>query len=91
MPVVRLPGLLQPLAGGASSVEVEGGTLRAVFDDLERKHPGIAARIVDAGEIRPEIMIAIDADEVRDIDAPVPAGAEVHILPAIAGGSRDGR
>ena len=31
-------------------------------------------------------MVAIDADEVRDLDAPVPAGSEVHILPAIAGG-----
>jgi molybdopterin converting factor small subunit len=86
VPVVRLPSLLQPIAGGATSVEVQGATLGAVIDDLDRQHPGLAARIIDAGEIRPEIMLAIDADETRDLTAPVPESAEVHILPAIAGG-----
>ena len=87
MAVVRLPGLLQPLAGGASTVEADGATLREVFADLERRYPGIGARIIEAGEIRPDVMIAIDADEVRDLDALVPPGGEVHILPAIAGGA----
>lgn len=87
MAVVRLPGLLQPLAGGASTVEADGATLRDVFDDLERRYPGIGVRIIEAGEIRPDVMIAINADEVRDLDAPVPADGEVHILPAIAGGA----
>jgi molybdopterin converting factor small subunit len=31
-------------------------------------------------------MIAIGADETRDPDAPVAADAEIHLLPAIAGG-----
>jgi molybdopterin converting factor small subunit len=86
MPRVQLPALLRPLAGGASSVDVEGATLRSVFDDLERRFPGIAERILEAGEIRPDVMVAIDADEVRDLNAAVGADSEVHILPAIAGG-----
>jgi len=86
MPRVLIPALLRPLAGGASSVEASGATLRAVIDDLERRHPGLRDRIVDAGAFRPDVMIAIDADEVRDLDTPVAAGSEVHILPAIAGG-----
>ncbi|HEY8171783.1 MAG TPA: MoaD/ThiS family protein [Dehalococcoidia bacterium] len=83
---VHLPALLRPLAGGASSVEASGATLRAVIDDLDRQFPGLGERIVDAGEIRPDVMVAIDADEVRDLDAPIAPGSEVHILPAIAGG-----
>lgn len=86
MPRVLIPALLRPLAGGASSVEVAGTTLRAVIDDLERQHPGLRDRVIEAGAFRPDVMIAIDADEVRDLDAPVASGSEVHILPAIAGG-----
>lgn len=86
MPTVRLSALLRPLAGGASSVEASGATLRGVIDDLERQFPGLQERMVDAGEIRPDVMIAIDADEVRDLDAPVQTNSEVHVLPAIAGG-----
>ena len=87
MATVRLPALLRPLADGADVVEASGATLRAVIDDLDRRHPGLAARIIDAGAIRPDVMVAIDADEVRDLDAAVPDGGEVHILPAIAGGT----
>ncbi len=86
MPRVLIPALLRPLAGGASSVEVAGTTLRAVIDDLERQYPGLRDRVIEAGAFRPDVMIAIDADEVRDLDAPVASGSEVHILPAIAGG-----
>jgi molybdopterin synthase sulfur carrier subunit len=86
MPTVLLPALLRALAGGASSVEASGTTLRAVIEDLDRQFPGLRDRIVDVGMIRPDVMIAVDADEVRDLDAPVPNGSEVHILPAIAGG-----
>ncbi len=86
MPRVMLPALLRPLAGGASSVETTGATLRDVIEDLERQHPALRGRIIDAGVIRPDVMVAVDADEVRDLDAPVPSAGEVHILPAIAGG-----
>lgn len=89
MPRVLLPALLRPYAGGASSVDASGATLRAVIADLDRQFPGLRDRVVDAGTIRPDVMIAIDADEVRDLDAPVPANGEIHILPAIAGGGGD--
>jgi molybdopterin converting factor small subunit len=86
MPRVLLPQSLRPLAGGASSVEVEGATLRAVIDALDARHPGMRERIVEDGAVRADVMIAVDADETRDLNAPVPAAGEVHILPAIAGG-----
>jgi molybdopterin converting factor small subunit len=79
------------MAGGVSSVEVDGATLRDVFAELERRFPGIGDRIIEGREIRPDVMIAIDADETRDMDAPVPSDSEVHILPAIAGGAASWR
>jgi molybdopterin synthase sulfur carrier subunit len=85
---VYLPSTLRPLAGGASTLPASGATLRDVLDDLERQHPGMRERILDAAGIRPDVMIAVGSDEVRDLNAPVEEGSEVHILPAIAGGSR---
>jgi molybdopterin converting factor small subunit len=86
MASVQLSAVLRSLAGGASSVQATGATLRAVIDDLDRQFPGMKARVIEAGAIRPDVMIAIDADEVRDLDAPVTADGEVHLVPAIAGG-----
>jgi molybdopterin converting factor small subunit len=83
---VRLASQLQPLAGGAQVVDADGATLRAVLDDLARRFPAIAGRIIEDGMLRPDVMVAVGADETRDLNAPVPADAEVHILPAIAGG-----
>jgi molybdopterin converting factor small subunit len=86
MALVHLPVLLPPLAGGAALVVAAGATLRAVIADLERRHPALRERIVDAGMLRPDVMVAIDGDEARDLDAPVGPNADVRILPAIAGG-----
>jgi molybdopterin converting factor small subunit len=86
MVVVRVPALLRELTGGAMLLHAAAGTLRAVIDEIDRQHPGLRERIVDAGDIRPDIMIAIGGDETRDLDALVSDGAELHILPAIAGG-----
>jgi molybdopterin converting factor small subunit len=85
---VYLPSTLRPLAGGASTSPAAGATLRDVLDDLERQHPGIRERILDETGIRPDVMIAVGSDEVRDLNAPVGESSEVHILPAISGGSR---
>lgn len=86
MATVHLPALLQPYADGATTIDVDGATLRAVIAGLERQHPGLVGRIMDGGMLRPDVMVAVAGDEARDLDTPVPAGADVRILPAIAGG-----
>jgi molybdopterin converting factor small subunit len=86
VPVVRLPSLLRPLAGGASQVRATGATLREVIDDIDRQHPGLKERILDGDHIRGDTMLAVNADEAQDLNTPVAPDAEVHILPSIAGG-----
>ena len=86
MATVFIPAVLRPLAGGVEKAQASGGTVREVVNDLVRQYPGLAGRVVDGEGIRPEVFIAIGGDEAFGLDAPVPEGSEVHILPAMAGG-----
>src|SRR2546428_4405328 len=48
MPVtVRLPGALRDVTGGETKLTASGATLRAVIADIDRRHPGFAARVLD--------------------------------------------
>lgn len=67
-------------------MEAAGSTLREVLADVVRQQPKLEGRITDATGILPEIMIAIGDTEAKLVDVPVPASADVWILPSIAGG-----
>ena len=86
MATVHIPALLRPLTGGLQSMEAAGSTLREVLADVVRQQPNLEGRITDATGILPEIMIAIGDTEAKFVDVPVPDGADVWILPSIAGG-----
>ncbi len=86
MAVVYIPSLLRSLTGGEEKVQAAGVTLGAVLDDVIRQHPGLIGRVVEAGALRPEVMIAVGGDEASDLGTAVSADTEVRILPAIAGG-----
>ncbi len=87
---VIVPTPLRNLTGGVGEVEADGSNLREVLDDLEKRYPGIKARICDEnGQIRRFINIFVDREDVRFLDGletRISDGAEVSILPAIAGG-----
>ena len=87
---VRIPTPLRRYTGGANAVSVEGATVGAVVDDMERNHPGIKERLCDeAGQVRRFVNIFVNGDDIRslnDLDTPVGEGDEVAIVPAIAGG-----
>ncbi|MEO8541089.1 MAG: MoaD/ThiS family protein [bacterium] len=86
MATVHIPALLRPLTGGTSTMEAAGSTLREVIADVVRQQPKLAGRISDTTGLLPEIMVAIGDTEAKDVDVPVPDGAEIWILPSIAGG-----
>lgn len=87
---IRIPTPLRRYTGGADAVSVEGATVGAVVDDMERNHPGIKERLCDeAGQVRRFVNIFVNGDDIRslnDLDTPVGEGDEVAIVPAIAGG-----
>jgi sulfur-carrier protein len=89
---VLLPGVLASLAGGAKHLDVEpaGGTLADVLDALAVQHPLLARRIRDeTGQVRRFVNVYVDGDDVRfegGLAAEVRDGAEVQVLPSVAGG-----
>ena len=88
---VVLPGVLADLAGGAKHLRVDGGgTLRELLDTLAADHPLLDRRIRDeAGVLRRFVNVYVDGDDVRfqgGLATPVHDGAEVQVLPSVAGG-----
>ena len=89
---VRIPTILRTYTGGEAVVEVEPTveTLQGSFDALDAAAPGILARLLDdAGALRRFINIYINDDDVRFLDglnSATPAGVQISIVPAVAGG-----
>ena len=85
--IVHLPRSLVALFPGAPRrLEASGSTVLEVVDDLDRQVPGLRNRVLDAGPtIRTHINIYVAAERA-DLGSPVPAGADVHIIPAVSGG-----
>jgi molybdopterin synthase sulfur carrier subunit len=89
---VLLPGVLADLAGGAKhlDVDVSGGTVADLLDVLAAEHPLLGRRIRDeTGKVRRFVNVYVDGDDVRfqgGLATPVRDGAEVQVLPSVAGG-----
>jgi sulfur-carrier protein len=84
---VEVSTVLHSYTGGKSEVEAEGATLDALFDDLNRRHPGLRFRVVDeAGRIRPTMLVCVGAEVCRDLSRPLGPAEEVRILHALSGG-----
>jgi molybdopterin synthase sulfur carrier subunit len=87
MSTAFIPPLLRELTGGVDQVQVEGTTVRGVIRELEAKFPGIAERLLAGDVLKPGLAVAINgAVASQGVLQKVPAGSEVHFLPAIGGG-----
>jgi molybdopterin synthase sulfur carrier subunit len=87
---VRIPTTLRPLSGGASTVQVDPGTLGEVLERLEKAHAGFGDRLLDEdGTLRRFVNVFVADEDVRflqGLDTPVADGQTVAIIPAVAGG-----
>jgi molybdopterin synthase sulfur carrier subunit len=87
---VRLPTVLRQSAGGASVVSVDGATIGEVLGQLVTEYPGMAGQVLtEDGSLHKFVNVYVDDDDVRylqGLETPLRAGAEVSILPAVAGG-----
>ena len=87
---VRIPTALRRFTAGAEEIGLGGTSVAAVFEDLERKFPGIKERLCDEeGRVRRFVNIYVNGDDIRflnSLETAVKDGDEVSIVPAIAGG-----
>lgn len=87
MAVVHIPPQLRELTRGNSTAQAAGARLREVIADLDRQFPGIAARLLDGERLTAGLAVSIDGELGRlGLLTPIPAGSEVHFLPALGGG-----
>lgn len=88
---VRLPTVLRAHASGESKVEADGATIGEVLHDLVGKFPGMKGNLLtDGGELHRFVNVYVNDEDVRyldQLDTKVDEGAEVSILPAVAGGA----
>lgn len=87
MPKVFVPTQLRGYTSGRSEVEAAGGTLLEVLADLERQFTGFRFRVIDEHDrVRRHIIFFVGEDRQEDVNAAIPAGADVTIVGALSGG-----
>lgn len=88
---VKIPPQLRAAAGGQGSETVEGTTVGEVLAALYERHGELRDRIAgEDGELRRFVNVYLDGEDVRFLDGLATAvrqGAELQILPAVAGGA----
>ena len=87
---LKLPTVLAKAAGGQTVHQAKGATVGDVVADLSTRYPELGPRLRDAqGEPYPYVIFYLDEEDIRfqqGFQTPVADGAEIVVVPAIAGG-----
>ena len=87
---IHVPRELRGYCDGAPALAVRAPTVRAVLDELERRHPLLYRGICDdTGAVRRHVNLFVNNDHMRDrngLDTALVPGDEIFILPAVSGG-----
>ena len=87
MATIFIPTMLQKMTDGAQKVDMDARNVRQVIERLEELYPGIKDRLLEDGDIAPNIAVAIDGDvAIMGLLQRVGENSEVHFVPAIGGG-----
>jgi sulfur-carrier protein len=88
--LVKIPTQLRAAAGGSAETEVSGATVAEALNGLYERHGELRERISNEdGTLRRFVNIYLAGEDIRFLEGlqtPVPDGAELTILPAVAGG-----
>ena len=90
MPIVKMPPVLRPRAGGESEISVGGATVGEVLEGLASTHPETRGQLFSDGELNPYVNVYLNDEDVRVLDGlstTVGDQDTVVILPAMAGGA----
>jgi sulfur-carrier protein len=83
---VLVPGALRSYTGELH-VQADGNTLAALFDDLDRRYPGLRFRVVDEqGRLRPNMRLFVNGRGVRDLGSALEPDDFVAVVLALSGG-----
>jgi sulfur-carrier protein len=87
---VKLPTQLRDAVGGVSTLQVQGTTVGEVLDSVFEAHGELRDRLSDNdGTLRRFVNVYVGGEDIRfgdGLQTVVADGAEVQILPAVAGG-----
>jgi sulfur-carrier protein len=87
MAQLHIPSALRELTGGQSRVEVDAATAGEAVDRLDARHPGIKARLLEGGRLRPGLALYLDGAEVATgLRTRLTATSKLHFLAAQSGG-----
>ena len=91
MPTVRIPTPLRKLTNEQDIITMnDAGSLGQLIDTLEGQFPGLKERLCEeSGELRRFVNVYVNGEDVRflsGLETQIAAGAEVSIVPAVAGG-----
>ena len=87
---VKIPAQLRPATGGEGEIEVERPPPSATRSTpSSTQHDGLRERITEDGDLRRFVNVYVSGEDIRfhdGLETSVADGAEVTILPAVAGG-----
>lgn len=86
---VKLPTQLRDAAGGAASVQAEGATVGEALESVFTSYGELRERLYQNGDLRRFVNVYLGGEDIRFLDGlqtELPDGAELTILPAVAGG-----
>ncbi len=84
---VVLPTPLAEYTAHRREVEARGATIDELFDDLDRRYPGIRFRVIDEQDaIRPHIKIFVNRVQEPSIARVLAPSDEVLVVAALSGG-----
>ncbi len=84
---VFVPTMLQTMTNGVKKIDMEADNVRQVIDRLETLYPGMKDRLIESGQIRSNLAVAIDGEVARmGLLEKIGEAREIHFVPAIGGG-----
>jgi MoaD family protein len=87
---VRIPSSLRKITDGAAEVQASGTTVAEVVGSLADAYPALKTRLLDeSGQVKRFVNIYVGGEDIRflaGMQTAVADGADVSIVPAVAGG-----
>ncbi len=84
---IRIPSILRSYTSKLKYVDVDGNTANEVFNNLEKKFPGIKFRFIDEmNNVRPHMRVYLNQILLEDFDKEVNDTDEIFITQSLSGG-----